>query len=158
MKFLFAVAITVIVFSISMSAQNTAKPNDQFDAELAKRLGADDYGMKKYIFAILKKGKAEIKDQKELQNLHLGHMKNIIKLTEEGKLVVVGPFLDGQEEMQGFFVFAVATVDEAKKLVETDPAVKAGLYEVEYHPWYGSAALPEILPVQKKIQKKKFVE
>jgi hypothetical protein len=42
------------------------------------------------------------------------------------KLVVAGPFGDNGE-LRGIFVFKVASLDEAKVLAETDPAVRARL-------------------------------
>jgi uncharacterized protein len=46
-------------------------------------------------------------------------------------------------------------IDEAKKLVETDPLVKSGYMKPEFHTWYGAAALTELQVTQKKIQKRR---
>jgi uncharacterized protein YciI len=151
---------TIIVFSVGAFAQNTAKPAatpDTYDAEAAKRTGADEYGMHNYVFAILREGKAKRPDAKAMEALQTGHLKNIMRLGDEGKLVLAGPFMDDQA-MRGIFVFNVATVEEAKKLVETDPLISGGFLDVEYHPWYGSAALMDVVPEHKKLQKKKIVE
>lgn len=56
---------------------------------------------------------------------------------------------------RGLFILNVKTVDEAKTLLDTDPAVKAGLFEADITPWYGSAALGEYLQSHEKIEKKK---
>ena len=50
------------------------------------------------------------------------------------KLVVAGPFGDNGN-LRGVFVFRVATLDEAKQLSATDPAVQAGRLVVDLHPW-----------------------
>lgn len=50
------------------------------------------------------------------------------------KLVVAGPFGD-DGTLRGIFVFRVASLDEAKTLAETDPAVKAGRLAIDMHPW-----------------------
>lgn len=42
---------------------------------------------------------------------------------------------------------------EAEKMVASDPAVKAKVFEAEYYPWYATAALQEILDINKKISK-----
>ncbi|MFT3701073.1 MAG: YciI family protein [Agriterribacter sp.] len=87
----------------------------------------------------------------------MAHLKNITRLADEGKLVVAGPFMDDQP-LRGIFIFNVATVEEAKKLTETDPAIKAGTLIMELHPWYGSAALMQIVSVHKKLTKKSITD
>jgi TolB protein len=128
---------------------------EKYDAGLAKRLGADDYGMKTYVFAILKTGKAKL-EKTERDKLVQGHLANIGKLAEAGKLVVAGPYLE-DDESRGIFISDVRTKEEAKKLVETDPAVKAGVFEVELRLWYGSAALLELKNIYPLLQKKRIL-
>jgi uncharacterized protein YciI len=67
----------------------------------------------------------------ELQKAHLA---NIVRLAEMKKLVVAGPFGD-DGQLRGIFVFKVASLEEAKALAETDPAVQAGRLTIEMHPW-----------------------
>jgi uncharacterized protein YciI len=124
-----------------------------YDAALAKKLGADDYGMKKYIVAFLKTGKTLEQDSVIVKNIQLAHLKNIQHLGDIGKLAIAGPFLDNQAT-EGMFIFNVETIEEAKQLTETDPAIKAGLLEIELHPWYGSAALMEVTRIHNTLQKK----
>ena len=50
------------------------------------------------------------------------------------KLVVAGPFGDNGA-LRGIFVFRVASIDEAKTLAATDPAVQAGRLAIDLHPW-----------------------
>ena len=156
-KFIVPVIFLTLLFSVNIFAQNSAKPVDQYDAELANRVGADDYGMRQYVFAILRMGKAKRPGGKEMEALQAGHLKNIMRLGDEGKLALAGPFMD-DGEMRGIFIFNVATVEEAKKLVATDPLISGGYLDVEFHPWYGSAALMDVVPEHKKLQKKKIVE
>lgn len=59
------------------------------------------------------------------------------------------------ENYRGIYIFNVATIEEAKALVETDPAIKANLLEAQLTPWYGTAALQETLKIHEKISKKK---
>jgi uncharacterized protein YciI len=50
------------------------------------------------------------------------------------KLVVAGPFGD-DGRLRGIFVFRVDSLDEARNLTQTDPAVQAGRLALELHPW-----------------------
>ena len=128
--------------------------NSNYDAALAKKLGADDYGMKNYVMVILKTGPAKIESKEKLNELFKGHMANINKLADEGKLVVAGPFGANDKDYRGIFIFNVKTVEEANALLAGDPAIKEKLFEAEILPWYGSAALGEYLETHKKIEKK----
>jgi hypothetical protein len=59
------------------------------------------------------------------------------------KRVIAGPVED-QADLWGIFVFQAATLDEAKALAASDPAVKAGrLVAVVYPWWVEKGALPE---------------
>ena len=131
--------------------------NPQYDAQLAQKLGADEYGMKTYVMAFLKAGPNRIKDSVARNELQMAHLKNIMRLANEGKLIVAGPFLDNQP-IRGIFIFNVSTVEEAKALTETDPAIKAGSLIMELHPWYGSAALVEAFHLHKKVEKKSVAD
>lgn len=48
------------------------------------------------------------------------------------------------------------TTEEAKELLQTDPAIREKLLEAELFQWYGSAALPVYLKIHEKIEKKKI--
>ncbi len=125
----------------------------EYDSVLATQVGADDYGMRKYVMAFLKAGPNQDMDSTQAAQLQRAHLDNIFRLADEGKLAVAGPFLDGGE-LKGIYIFNVETIEEAKALTETDPAVKAGRFALELHPWYGSAAIMKVNELHKKVQKK----
>ena len=127
-----------------------------FDAELAKKLGADERGMKMYVLCILKTGPkdAEIKGD-ERKEIFAGHFANIGRLADEGKLAVAGPFGKNDKAYRGLYIFNVATIEEAEKLVMLDPAVKAGVFVPELTLWYGSAAMMIVSDTHKRIEKPK---
>lgn len=128
-----------------------------YDSLLAQKLGADDYGMKAYVMAFLKKGPNRDLDSTASAKLQEAHMKNIFRMADEGKLLIAGPFMD-DTDIRGIYIFDVRSVEEAKKLTESDPAIKAGSLVMELHPWYGSAALPLLAPLHKKVQKNAIVD
>lgn len=129
-----------------------------FDAELAKKVGADEYGMKNFVFCILKTGPKdpEIKDKKQRDEIFAGHMANMARLAKEGSLALAGPFGKNDRAYRGIFIFNVATVEEAQKLVDTDPVIKSGMMIAELTPWYGSAATMLINENHKKVAKTSF--
>ncbi len=127
-----------------------------YDEDLAKSLGADDYGMKNYFLVVLKTGENKTTDKEFINNGFRGHMENMGKLVKDGKLVVAGPFGKNTDQFRGIFILQnLKDMEEAKAVVDTDPAVKAGLLGYSIYPWYGSAALPMYLPYSEKISKAK---
>jgi len=128
---------------------------ENYDSVLAKKLKADDYGMKNYILVVLKSGSNTSVDKVAQDSLFHGHMNNMIRLANSGSLVVAGPF--GKNDVyRGLFILNVTNFEDAKKLLQTDPAIAAKLLEPEMYLWYGSASLQEVMGVHKKIQKLKF--
>jgi len=140
----------VLIASISGTAQTK---NPHYDSVLVKKLGADDYGMKKYVFVILKTGNNKTTDKKFIDSCFAGHMTNMGRLTDAKKLVVAGPFGKNEKSFRGLFILNVTSPEEAQKLLDTDPAIKANLLAAELYPWYGSAALSEYLDAHDKIWK-----
>lgn len=145
--------VSFFVFAQLTSAQTV---NPDYDSTLAKKLGADDYGMKSYVFVILKTGSNTTTDKAFIDSCFSGHMANIVRLVNEGKLIVAGPLGKNDNTYRGIFIFNVTTIEEARKLVETDPAVNSKLLEADLYNWYGSAALPEYLEASQKIGKYKI--
>ena len=141
---------------LMMAAVSLSAAGPAFDAELAQRLGADERGMKKYVLCILKTGPndAEVQGDQRKQ-IFAGHFANINQLADEGKLAVAGPFGKNEKSFRGLYIFNVATVEEAEKLVVLDPAVSAGVFVADLIPWYGSAALMIVSETHKKLEKPK---
>lgn len=132
------------------SADQEEATSLEYDSLLAAELGADEYGMRTYVMALLKAGPNRSQDSTEAAQLQQAHMENIQRLADEGHLILAGPFLDSGE-LRGIYVFDVETVEEARELTLTDPAVEAGRLDMELHPWYGSAALLELEDIQRRI-------
>ncbi|HEX6641293.1 MAG TPA: hypothetical protein VF215_09275, partial [Thermoanaerobaculia bacterium] len=84
--------ILAVAFACIAPAFVTAEER-AFDPELAKRLGADERGMKMYVLCILKTGPKDAEIQgDQRKEIFAGHFANIGRLADEGKLAVAGPF------------------------------------------------------------------
>jgi uncharacterized protein YciI len=140
------------------AAAAAAKP--AFDDALAKRVGADDRGMRNYVLVILRTGPTKVPAGPERDAMFKGHFANMERLSNEGKLALAGPFGTdagaAADDWRGLFIFAVPTVAEAKALVATDPTIQKGELVAEYHKWYGSAAVMLIPDAHKTIAKQSF--
>lgn len=149
------ISYSMYQFPLDSKRIDSTVANPNYDPTLANALGADDYGMKSYVFVILKTGSNSLDDQAQSNALFSGHLKNIHRLVEEGKLVVAGPFGSNDDHFRGLFILNVTDFEEATKLLNTDPAIESGLLAYDLYPWYGSAALTEYLKSSDKIWKVK---
>src|SRR5687767_399948 len=119
----FSLLVCMALAPTAASAAEPAKP--VFDEALAKRLGADDYGMRQYVFVLLKTGPTPKPKGPERDEMFRGHFANMQRLAAEGKLAVAGPF-DGVDGWRGMFILAVKDIEEAKQLTATDPVIISG--------------------------------
>jgi uncharacterized protein YciI len=150
-QILFIACFSLLSF---LATGQTTNPN--YDSALAQSLGADDYGMKMYTMVLLKTGPNTVEDKAKRDSLFAGHLANIGRLAEMKKLVVAGPFGKNDAGLRGIFILNVSTTEAANELLQTDPAIAAGLLAPELYPWYGSAALPQYLDDHDKVWKTKF--
>ena len=126
-----------------------------YDAALARSVGADEHGMRRYVLVILRSGPTPVPAGAQRDEMFRGHFANMKRLSDEGKLVLAGP-LGGDDGARGIFVLAVPDVAQARDLVATDPVVIQGEMVAEYHPYFGSAALMLIPGLHEKIAQKAF--
>lgn len=157
-SFLLMLFIFVAVLSRGQNSttDSIAGANPQYDAQLAEKLGGDDYGMKSYFLVILKTGSNTSASQETIGESFRGHLDNINRLVDEGKMVVAGPLGKNEQNYRGIFILQnVNSVEEAEALLKSDPAIENELLGYEIFSWYGSAALPEYLPYSDKIWKLK---
>ena len=146
----------VICAAVDPTAASAAEPpKPVFNEALAKRLGADEYGMRQYVFVLLKTGPTPKPKGPERDEMFKGHFANMKRLAAEGKLAVAGPF-DGVNGWRGMFILAAKDIEEAKKLTATDPVIASGEMIAEYHVHYGSAALMQVEETHPSIAKKEM--
>jgi uncharacterized protein YciI len=93
-----------------------------------------EYKMVEFHMALLKRGPNynAAGMPKEMQSAHIA---NVMSLLESGKAVIAGPFAD-DSDTAGVLVFRAKSAEEAKAWAEADPAVKAGFFKAELHPWW----------------------
>ena len=156
MNFYFLFALLVIAACQGAGPKVLPEEKDlssSYDSVRAAAWGADPYGMKQYVLVLLKAGPNRSQDSLTRANLQKAHMENITRLANEGKLILAGPMMD-DGEIRGIYIFDVRSLEEARVLTETDPAIQAGSLVLEMHPWYCSAALMDLPRLHKLIAKK----
>ena len=158
MKF-FLPAFTILVFLSSCDTKQkepitlTEETSVVYDSLLAQSLGADQYGMKKYVMAFLKSGPNRSQSEEEANRLQKAHMDNITRLAEEGNLVLAGPFMEEGGDLRGIYIFNTDSLELAKEWTNSDPAILEGRLIMELYPWYGSAALMKVNELHSQIAK-----
>ncbi|MEQ9230060.1 MAG: YciI family protein [Cyclobacteriaceae bacterium] len=150
------ILLTVLAISILTLTASSQKTNPNYDAELAAKLGADEYGMKQFVLVMLKTGGNLSTDKALRDSCFAGHMNNISRLVEEKKLIVAGPLVKNDNAYRGIFILDVKSLEEAADLMQTDPAISADFLKPEFYQWYGSAALSEYLEASDKVWKTGF--
>ena len=133
-----AIVLTVGILAVSgntAAAQGSQSPQPSAETPTEMRM---------YYMVFLRRGPAWTSAvTPETTKVSQGHMANIRRLAQEGIMVVAGPFegQTGDRALAGIFILKVDSVDAAKAVVETDPAVKAGRFVTEIVPWWGPASL-----------------
>jgi uncharacterized protein YciI len=125
MKYCCLLLLSLITFNFSFS-------QDKSNKEPKK----PPFKIDKYWFVMIKTGPKTDLDSLSKDSLFKGHMANMGKLHKEGILKVAGPFGKNDFKWRGIFILDCATLEEAEKYVKTDPAVAAGLFDVDIVPWY----------------------
>ncbi|MCW5942436.1 MAG: hypothetical protein KIS66_09410 [Fimbriimonadaceae bacterium] len=100
---------------------------------------AESGDTKDYRFVLLVAGKNRKElPTEEATKLQEGHMGNLNRLFGMGKLVGAGPMADAGR-IRGIGIMVTDTLDEARKLMNEDPAVMAGQLDIEVLDWRGPA-------------------
>jgi uncharacterized protein YciI len=108
---------------MSENEPRTAEPPDEFDV---------------YELIVLRRApNAPALDEASedlLQHQHLGHF---AAMKEAGHLRVAGPLGEQPDDSwRGLCFYQVGSIDEARRLAESDPAVRAGRFTVDAMNWY----------------------
>ena len=141
MKALFLLCY-VLLIPIKLFPQTTPP---YYTDKLVKELQTDKPGTKTYVMALLKTGTNRSTDKAYRDSLYSGHIATINRLVSENKMVVVGPLTMNEYAYRSILVLNVSTVEEAKILLDDDPAIRQDMFEAELYLWEGPATLPAYL-------------
>lgn len=134
-KTIMMAAVSMLLLAGSLAAQGHKKP-----VKTTQAAGKDPAAnIRQYWFVMLKKGNNRTQDSITAEKIQAGHMANISKLYNAGKLKVAGPFGD-DGDWRGIFIFDCKTKEEVEQLLATDPAISAGRLAYDIHPWWTAAS------------------
>jgi uncharacterized protein len=75
-------------------------------------------------------------DDETLDQIQRDHLAFWTSMRKSGHVVTNGPVLDQPDEaLRGISIFAMESLEQARELANTDPAVQAGRLEVEAMTW-----------------------
>lgn len=130
-------SLLLFIICFHCNAQNTSKTTKRPEEDI-----------RQYYFVMLLKGKNRTQDSATAAKIQEGHLANIGRLYNEGKIKVAGPFGD-KGDWLGIFIFDCPTKGEVEQLLKTDPAVASGRLAYEIHPWW-TAAIGSFVPGKPK--------
>ncbi len=134
-KILFACLLSGITISLQAQSKSASKQAEQ---------------IREYWFVLLVKGPNRSQDSATAASIQKGHLANITRLYNEGKIKVAGPF--GEEgDWQGIFIFDAASKEEVEKMLKSDPAIAAGRLNYEIKSWY-TAPMGSFVPGRPKVK------
>lgn len=128
---LFLFLVFFLASSSSVYGQEEQSRPETFEMEWE----GQQFTMQKYFIIFLKPGPNRDQLQEEAEKIQAAHLAYLGSLFKKGVLNLNGPVGDGGE-IAGISVYNTATLEEAVKLAEADPAVKAGRLVVEARPWW----------------------
>jgi uncharacterized protein YciI len=133
------ILLTIIcsVLTLSVMAQDVDTTDAQQPETFTMQEGDTTYVMQKYFMVFLKSGPKRSQTKKEAAEIQKKHLAYLEKMAQMGKTSITGPFGD-DGDIRGIVVYNTATMEEAKRLAEQDPAVRAGRLVVEVHPWWAA--------------------
>ncbi len=132
---LIIIIATLLTLGSSATYGQDDKSKEKDKSRETKIIKEEGYEMKQYFFVMLTRGANRTQDSITAAKLQEGHMANINRLAEMGKILVAGPFGDSGN-WRGIFIFDCKTKEEVEELLKTDPSIAAGRLAVEIRPWW----------------------
>ena len=93
--------------------------------------------LERYSFVLLRRGpRAHEFSEEELDRLQGAHLGHLDAMKERGVMAVAGPFGDQPDETWRGFCLYTVELEEARRLAESDPSVRAGRMAVDVFSWW----------------------
>lgn len=94
-------------------------------------------GMGVQPFGMIYRGSAWEQHSGDRAQILAAHEEYVNRLRREGKLAAAGP-VEGDNNLAAILIFNRIEDEEARGLLDGDPAVKAGVFRVECHRWWSA--------------------
>jgi len=105
-----------------------------------------EWAMRTYVLVLIHRGSYKPATDEERDRLFHQHLASNARLHKEGKLLLAGPMRD-DGDLRGIFVFDSDSVEEVARWCEGDPAIEAGVFRLDIHPWYSAKGITIAPPV-----------
>src|SRR5947207_8312140 len=123
--------LTLFCLSISVAAQQE-----------------EQHKLLQFELMLLKQGPQAMSPDWETSSLRQQHLEYVYSLLETGKVIIAGRIKD-DPELRGVLIFNTKSEEEARNWITADPAVKAGHFAVELHPWWSEPVMNKTSTPQK---------
>ena len=137
------IPLFILLLGIGFNAAAQSGTKVAKDTTQKKSISPEEQ-IRKYYFVMLTRGTNRSHDSATAAKIQSGHIDNINRLYNEGKIKVAGPFGDNGN-WRGIFIFDCPTQEEVESLLKTDPAISSGRLAYEVHPWY-TAPIGSFIP------------
>lgn len=103
--------------------------------------------LERFSFVLLRRGpRADEFSDEDLEGLQAAHLAHLASMSERGVMAVAGPFSEQPDETWRGFCLYTIELEEARRLAESDPSVRAGRMAVQVFYWWtekGSIEFPD---------------
>ncbi|MFE8597151.1 YciI family protein [Archangium violaceum] len=148
-----AALAALLCCSLFAGTADAQQPKDKPAQATPPAKAAPKVDFEKHYLVILRRGPSWTPEvTPEVERIQAEHLAHLGRMAESGKLVIAGPFAEQQDPtFRGMCLYKTETLEEARKLAEEDPAVKAGRLKVEIMAWYtekGYMTFPKAKPAK----------
>jgi uncharacterized protein YciI len=120
-----SIALLIIASCLIATPRSFAQQNEEPKSKMIQ-----------FHMALLRKGpRWDATNEQERAPILQQHILSVVSLLDSGKAAITGPLVD-DTDLAGIFILRASSAPEAKDWVDNDPAVKAGLFSAEIHPWW----------------------